>query len=364
MTFLRTDIRLAVTFAFALSLSTAFSEASHADEPMIELTLGSQRVEGSPVEWNASVVHLMGRDGRLWEFAPDAAANFKKTSSSFRPYSVSELRAALLRELGEQYDVSGTGHYVIAHPKGQRDRWAERFEDLYKNFWRYVSVRGFKPVEPEFPLIGVVCVNREDFQRVAAAQGMKRTGGILGFYDMLTNRILLYDMDSKGAVDWREKADVLIHEATHQTAFNVGVHNRYAKPPVWVAEGLATSFEARGVYDAHGFPNLSDRVNRGRYDDFRMIVPNHKPEIIQALVASDDVFRKAPPVAYAEAWALTFYLMEKYPKKYAAYLAKTAQRESFSTYAAKERLADFTTVFGDDWKMLEAQMLRFYATMK
>ena len=130
---------------------------------MIELTLSGQKLEGAPLTWNNEKVHLLGRDGRLWDFRPEAAENFRKTSDQFRSYSTSELRAELLRELGGGFEVSGTGHYLIAHPRGQRDRWAERFEDLYRCFTRYFSVRGFPLTPPPFPLVGIVCKNQRDF---------------------------------------------------------------------------------------------------------------------------------------------------------------------------------------------------------
>jgi hypothetical protein len=331
---------------------------------MIEFTLSGQKVEGTPLSWNDNLVHLLGRDGRLWEFKPDAAENFRQTADQFHCYSPSELRAELLRELGGEYEVSGTGHYIIAHPRGQRDLWAERFENLHRSFTRYFSVRGFQLSQPPFPLVGIVCKNQRDFQRFSASQGVNAPNGVLGYYSPQTNRIVLYDM-GEAASKWQDNASVIIHESTHQTAFNAGVHSRYATPPVWVAEGLATMFEARGVYDSGQYTALSDRVNRGRLDNFRTILEkNHRPELLQALVASNKFFQVSPSAGYAEAWAFTFFLVETEPRKYAQYLAKTAERPPFSEYEPAQRLADFTAVFGEDWRMMESRFLRFMAEVK
>jgi hypothetical protein len=330
---------------------------------MVELTLDGRKIEGAPLAWDEKSVRLLGRDGRLWEFPPGEAEAFRKTSDRFRGYPPSEFRGVLLRELGDGYEVSGTSHYLIAHPRGERDRWADRFEELYRCFVQYFSVRGFSPAAPPFPLVGVVCKNRDDFQRYAAAQGAAASRGVLGFYDQKSNRIVVYDLESKtGARNWQQNASVVIHEATHQTAFNTGVHSRYAPPPLWVAEGLAMLFEAPGVYDAHDHPRQADRINRGRLRDFRAVVKSgHRPELLQALVASDRFIRINPGAAYAEAWALTYFLVESEPREYARYLARTANRPPFSDYPAAERIADFTSVFGKDWRMLEARFLRFVA---
>lgn len=330
---------------------------------MVELTLSGHKVEGTPLAWDEKEVHLLGRDGRLWEFKPDAAENFRQTADQFRCYSISELRAELLRELGNAFEVSGTEHYLIVHPRGQRDLWAERFENLYRSFTRYFSVRGFQLTGPQFPLVGIVCKNQRDFQRYSASQGTNVPNGVIGYYSPETNRIALYDMGGE-AKRWQDNASVIIHESTHQTAFNTGVHSRYATPPLWVAEGLATMFEARGVYDSGQYTAVSDRVNRGRLDNFRVLEKYHRPELLEALVASDRIFQMKPAAAYAEAWAFTFFLMETEPRKYAQYLARTAERPPFSEYETAQRLADFTAVFGSDWKMMESRFLRFMAEVK
>ena len=73
----------------------------------------------------------------------------------------------------------------------------------------------------------------------------------LGHYDPASNRVFLFDVTSgTSGDDWSENADTIIHEATHQTAYNVGVHKRFTAAPRWLVEGLATMFEARGVWNA------------------------------------------------------------------------------------------------------------------
>lgn len=337
----------------------------HADSPpdwMVQLSLHGQSIEGRPLAWNPGEVHLLGRDGRLWEFAPQDAKDFRRTSNHFQPYSPSEIRAALLRELGQNFEVSGTEHYLVAHARGQRDQWAERFEDLYRSFHHYFSVRGFQLQKPPFPLIGIVCRNQREFQQYSASQGAPVGNGVVGWYAHQSNRILLYDVGGGTATKraWDETAATLIHEATHQMAFNTGIHSRYSPPPVWVAEGIATLFEAPGVYDSRYHTTREDRVNKGRLQQFRQLAPKHRPELIRDLVASDRLFGSHPAVAYAEGWALSFLLIETDSRRYAAYLARTSAHAPFQEVTPEERLADFAAVFGNDWRMLEARLLRFH----
>ena len=335
-------------------------------EAMIEFSLQGQKVEATPISWNAREVHLLGRDGRLLSVDPAHVSDFTKSSAEFRVFSPSEFRAELIRELGDGYEVTGTGHYLVAHPRGQGDKWAQRFEDLHRSFVHYFSVRGLDPAPPQFPLVGIVCRDRAEFTRHAAEQGDSIPSGVAGYYSIQSNRINLYDMGAKtDSANWRQNAGVLIHEATHQTAFNTGVHSRYCPAPRWLVEGLAMLFEAPGVYDSHSFTRPADRVNRDRLRVFRQdLVPHHRPEMLAALAASDDLFRANAMAAYAEAWALSFFLVETEPQKYTEFLKRTASRPPFREYTATERTADFTAIFGSDWRMLEARFLRFMAEVR
>jgi hypothetical protein len=326
---------------------------------MIEVAFQGRTIEGLPLSWTRGQVHLLGRDGRLWQFDPQQVSDFRQTSAEFRPFGTSEFRAALLRELGGDYEVSGTGHYLVAHPRGQGGKWAQRFEDLYRSLVHYFSVRGFTPSAPSVPLVGVVCKSRDDFNRRAGLPAGIQSG-VLGYYDLQSNRINLYDMGGNDdSSNWQRNAAVVIHEATHQTAFNTGIHSRYSPPPLWVAEGLATLFEAPGVYDSRANTRPADRLNRERLQVFkRVIAPRHRPEMLASIVASDDVFRVNPGAAYAEAWAMTFFLVETEPRKYVEYLQRTAARQPFAKYSSAARTAEFTAIFGSDWRMLEARLLR------
>jgi hypothetical protein len=377
---------------FLLAGAVATGSRVSASEPtssgMYEIKLRGQKLEGTPLVWNDKEIRLLGRDGRLWKLDAKDVESFKKSSDRFSPDSTSALRAVLLREFGNDYEVSGTTHYLVVHPRGQRNKWAERFEDLYRSFVHFFSVRGFKPSEPQFPLVGVVCSNRTEFIRHFEEKNgiedwaeigrnsligdrasiflKEEQFGVVGKYNLNSNRITLYDMGGdKDSTDWLKNANVLIHEATHQTAFNTGIHSRYSPPPLWVAEGLAMMFEAPGVYNSRSNTRFSDRVNRERLRVFqKWIVPQHKPEVLASMVASDHICETRAAGAYAEAWAFSFFLMETEPAKYEQYLKRTASHPPFQQYTSAQRTADFQAIFGTDWRMLEARFLRFMAEVK
>ena len=353
------------TFCCLLAWSMSWAGAA-AGKPTIRLRLGDERLEGYAAAWSSDRVLLLGRDGRMWDFHPSAAKDFTKANERFQSYSQSAMRGALQREFGDQYEVSGTGHYLVVHPVGEKDLWAERFEKLYREFQHYFTSRGMRPKPPEFPLVAVVCYDRNHFARFAAKDGVNIRGGTLGYYSPTTNRVLLYDTTvGQPNADWTLNAETIIHEATHQTAFNTGIHSRLTAQPKWVAEGLASMFEAPGVWNSSVHRKLEDRINRYRLERFKnYVATRRKPGALEQLVGSDRIFQYDSDAAYAEAWALSFYLAEREPRKYVQYLQTLAARQPLSDYPSTRRLQDFRQVFGNDLPMLEVHMLRFVETLE
>jgi hypothetical protein len=354
---------------FALAICQIASKPAAAEPPqfMIEATVQGKYVEGAPLAWSDQKICLLARDGQVWEFSPDDAANYRKTAAYFSPYSAREMQDRLEAEFGRRMEVTATGHYLVAHPARQAEIWAERFEQMYHEFVHNFGVRGISTKQPELPLVAIVFTRQEDFLQYAFRDGVRLSTDVLGYYSPKTNRVALFDIGAgrTTAADWRQNAATVIHEASHQVAFNAGVHNRFAPTPRWLAEGLGTMFEARGVWDPQDYPRQSDRINRGRLAQFKQYAATrHKPVAIQELIASDRLFEQDIAAAYAESWALTFYLAETQSRAYAEYLKKAADRPAFATYPAAQRLADFIAAFGDDWRMLDARLARFIGDLR
>jgi hypothetical protein len=327
---------------------------------MMQAMVAGKPVDGQPLEWNDQEMKLLGRDGALYQFKPADAKNAKRYGKGFVGYNSQELHAKLRDEFDRSFEITTTPHFVVVHPAGHWRAWGERLESLYRSFAHYMSVRGMRMTEPPTPLVAVVFRSQEDYYRHAAAGGTPLPPGVLGHYDPDSNRVFLFDIEAKGGnPDWSDNAETIIHEATHQTAFNLGVHSRFGEQPRWLVEGLALMFEARGVWDNASLQQQQDRINRGRLADFKASAKSRSADWLKILVASDKPFQYYPGVAYAEAWALTFYLCETRPQEYGNYLARVAARPAFSTYPPQERLADFTAAFGKDLALLSAQLQRY-----
>jgi hypothetical protein len=327
---------------------------------MMMARVNNQLLEGQPLLWDARHMLLMGRDGALHEFPPDLAKQARKTRLGFSSYTSSEMKNRLREEFGHRFEVRTTQHFVVVYPHDSGSDWAGRMETLYRSFVRNMRIRGISTQRPQVPLVAVVFRTQADYyNHYAATNGAPMQANTLGHYEPKSNRIFLFDSGQT-----RGNTDTIIHEATHQTAYNVGVHRRFAEQPKWLVEGLAMMFETPGMREAWSIHTRKDRINRSRLDYFLRHLEKRPHDALQRLVTSDQTFRTDPMGAYAEAWLMSFYLYETQPRKYSTYLARVAARPAFSLYPVSERRDDFTSVFGSDLKLLNAQLLRYVEQLR
>lgn len=347
---------------------------------------------------------MLQRDGRLRTLDVKKIESFRKLADQFSPLSAGHVRDQLRRELvGERMDIVGTGHYLVAGPASLVGDYAELFEDQYKAVFNYFSVRGFHIHEPEFPLIAIVFPDAKSFAKYAAKDKVEAKGGLKGYYVQSSNRIALYrdapsaetsdasprltspflvdperlpgnrpqfpplvdapqppQLNHWASIDSRLEATV-IHEATHQVAFNIGIHTRIGQSnPRWIVEGLATVFEAPGMRSSGLAKTPGAKLNLMRLHNFQDFVKHRRrPKSLAAFVQSDQTFAANVLDGYAQAWALTYFLIETRPREYSQLMHAIAARPAIETYDDKQRLADFEQAFGRDLVLLEANFLRF-----
>jgi hypothetical protein len=352
--FLRT---YCLPFVLVAMSSSCFAEKG------IEILLDGKRQQLLPLGYTWREVGLVGRNGYLLALSPDEMeGGDPKVVPDFRPFSQAEMRGALLREFRDGFDVTGTGNYLVVHPKGTRDLWANQFEELYRSMTHFFRTRGYPMESPNFPLVGIVFYSRAQYMDYLNRVLDYNASGAIGVYIPRTNRIYLYDAtEGRGTKSkkWADNLATIMHEASHQTAFNTGIHIRLASTPRWLAEGLGCLFEAPGIYDAFHYKNQEDRINYGRLLDFKERVHDVADEVIGGIVASDKPFGFDPTRSYAASWALTFYLSEREPRNYIRYLKMVAKHEPLKNYGSSDRVAEFTTVFGRDHRMLSARVKRY-----
>jgi hypothetical protein len=325
---------------------------------------------------------LIGQDGRLWTIEKPHLVSRQDAREPFRPLTHVALAKQLQAELGGGFEVVIKKHYVIC--TSARREYAEwcgaLFERLHLSFHNYWKQRGMKLAEPEFPLIALIFAGEKEFAAFATKDAGADAATAKGYYSIATNRMVLYDLTAADAKPIGNAADIdrqlaavpyniatVIHEATHQIAFNSGMHTRYADNPLWLVEGMAMYFETPDLSSKTGW-KTAGAVNDERLGQFRGFISDGRrhADSLTTLISSDARFNDAEQAAdaYAEAWALSFYLIRTKKEAYIRYLNALAAKPPLVFDTPEERLAQFRAAFGDDLKPIETELLKNMRRLK
>ena len=207
---------------------------------------------------------------------------------------------------------------------------------------------------------------------------------VIGFYSMHTNAITTYDLT--GTAKWngsrrspsgrrisellsRPEAErtvaTVIHEATHQLAFNSNLQTRFADIPVWLSEGLAIYFETPDLASRKGWRTIG-AVNRYRHAQMMKYLAIRPSGSLKSLLADNQRFRntRTAEAAYAESWALCFFLMKTYPKEFNAYMQRLRKKTPLGEDDPDVKLREFQEAFQVDFDTLDARFVRFVSQLR
>jgi hypothetical protein len=304
-------------------------------------------------------------DGRYELFEP-AAVTSRAAIKSLAPPTADTVSQQILASLPAGFDTLRTKHYIICFDT-TRDyaKWcAALFERLHEAFGNYWSKAGIEISGLDRPLIVVIFADRQAYAAHAEADLGTAADRVVGYYNLMNNRVMTYDItgsDALAAGRGRRPGQVgleiltspaasgmvatIVHEATHQLAFNRGLHQRLAAVPVWVSEGIATYFETPDLENARGWRAIG-AVNRPRLDHF---LATYRPGGIESIITSDEPFRQVDSAldAYAASWALTHHLFQTKKRNFIAYQKQLGEKPPLGEDSAEIRLQEFRDAFGE-----------------
>jgi hypothetical protein len=364
---------IAVASANASETKPHEAEVEQPGEEIVALHEGrQQQLKGRVlVEATAGDVLLQTDDGTLWLLQSDQILSREKLDEPFIPVTQDKLAERLLAELPADFRIHTTPHYVVCYNTSRAyAQWTSSLlERLYKAFTNYWEKQGFELEEPEFPLPVLVFNDRQTYDRFSRDDLPAGVGNIVGYYSLRSNRVNMFDLTGAEALraggsshrgSMREINQMLsqpaavplvatiVHEATHQIAFNCGLQTRYADIPLWLCEGMAVYFEAPDLASTRGWRGIG-RVNYPRLTTFRENLPHWQTGALGRLVADNRRFRdpRTAADAYADAWALNYYLMKYEPQAYTNYLKLLATKPPLVEDDPQKRLAEFREHFGE-----------------
>jgi hypothetical protein len=325
---------------------------------------------------------LLARDGNMWIIQPEELVRRESDDTPFEPLTQQEMAEQLLREMPDGFRIHQTANYVICY--NTTTAYAEwcggLYERLNRAFFNYWENRGFELSDPAFPLVALVFDSQASYLEYSRRDLGTPATNMIGYYNLQTNRVTMYDLT--GVDNLRQSGRrtttaahvnqilsqpeaertvaTIVHEATHQLAYNSGLQTRLADNPFWVSEGIAVYFETPDLKSSRGWRNVGG-VNHFNLFQFRKSLRNRPEDSLVTLLSSDSRFRdsKAATAAYAEAWALNYYLIRTHREQYAEYLQRLAQLKPLEQVTPEQRVAQFQAAFGNDLQQLETDFLRY-----
>jgi hypothetical protein len=312
---------------------------------------------------------LQSDDGVITIIEGKDVVDHKHTERPFVPATAEEIGKRLLAKAPPDFRIYTTPHYVVCYDTSREyAQWTSSLlERLYKAFTNYWEHQKFELHEPEFPLVCLLFADRASYVTAAKEEMHGRDpGGIIGFYSISSNRVNMYDLtgleslhgDRRGSMAEinemlsqpaaEPSVATIVHEATHQIAFNCGLQTRFSNIPRWLCEGLAMYFETPDLSSSRGWHGIG-KVNYPRLDTFQKNLADWQAGTLENLVTSDErlLNPKTAPDGYADAWALNYFLIKYHTKSYNQYMKLLSTKRPILEDDAQARLHDFKQCFGD-----------------
>lgn len=362
----------------AVAVAVAAALCGSAARPAAALETVLHMVDGRLVEHEGEVlledsaggVMLRSPDGQL-HIVP--GPRMTRRSSDERPFEwldAKQLAETLLAELPPGFRVHQSDHYTICYNTTDAyARWCSQLlERLQRAFIAHWKKRGCAVAAPERPLPVLIFADQQSYLEHARAELGASAANVIGYYSMATNRICMYDLTGSQALarEYGNRGSMrdislllahpaaeplvatVVHEATHQISFNCGLQTRFGANPLWMSEGLAMYFETPDLSSSRSWSGIGE-VNYSRWDRFVANERQGRLLPFEKLIGSDDALR-APETAvdaYAQSWALNYFLIRWRPKQYGKYLMEIATKPPLTEPKPAQRLADFKKHFGD-----------------
>lgn len=371
---------------------------------LIVLAVWAAACCGAPLAWGLELVQVVekGREvnlaGEILVEARDGGLLLKTADSAYHRLEGASVRGRqrdsqplvlldaeqladqMLKELPPGFQVHQSKNYVVCYntTRTYAEWTSSLLERLQKAFIAYWKKRGCDVTEPKQPLVVLVFGDQASYARFAKADLGAAVSSVIGYYNLDSNRIMMYDLTGMQAIrkegygrgslhdisamlsqpEAEPLVATIVHEATHQIAFNCGLQKRLVDNPLWMSEGLAVYFETPDLSSSRSWTGVG--VNYARWDRFVDNVANGRTASIEQMVGDDELFRNPETAvdAYAQAWAWNYYLLKWRPKEYAAFIQAIAAKPLLVVDSRKERVAEFRKHFGNDLDKLEDDFFR------
>lgn len=375
-------LRLAQCLAIVVVCHLNSCTTGFAADNLFKVTMTGKNAEQQTVEGRIVVeaadggIMLQTRAGHLHSITPKVEIAREDTGKPYLPYTADEMATELLQQFGDGFHIHQTDNYVICTNTSETySKWCGiLFERLAAGFLRQWEKSDLNLHQPKSPLVAIIFRSQQQFSEFATQDEGPELAAAQGYYSIRSNRMVMFDLTSADRTAVTSGSDIarrlamkpanvstVVHEATHQIAFNTGLHTRYADNPLWLTEGMAMYFETPDLRSPKGW-KTAGRINLSRLKIFKDYVSKRrKPDSLTAMLQDNDSFQEPGSIhdAYAEAWAFSYFLMKTYREKYIEYLKLIQAKPRLAWDSKEQRVQDFTTAIGKSPEKLNTEFERY-----
>jgi hypothetical protein len=329
-----------------------------------------------------------------------------------------ETRAAEEKEFKSKVKRAGmrferSNHFILMTDtptkaaKGKKPRAQQRLDLLEKVYESFLLLFHAQDVQLDIPkerLMVVLFHKYDDFHEFSQAISPSLASAA-GFWEPHRNVSYFYDAggdptftmleqlmkevreEEKDAKKWRNNPDairyakvlelildverenkditVVSHECTHHMAGNTGLFPRHVDTPSWMHEGLASYFENPRDGTWAGIGAVSGR----RIQAYRTLSKNDRVHSNINFIIRDEIFDLAGSNssiehAYAQAWALTHFMIENHLKEFVEYYRIMGDLPPDVKLSPEVLQSVFTRVFGSDLTFLDSEWRNYMNGLK
>ncbi len=335
------------------------------------------------VEDEEGGILLRSPDNALWIIPREQIVRRSSDQRPFELLSDAAMAERLLGELPAGFQIHQTAHYTICYNTSEAyAQWCGAlYERLHRAFYGFWKNRGVTLEYSEQRLVALVFDGRASFERYSRPTLGDAASAMMGYYDMQSNRVTMYDLTGADGVGQARGGSsaahinrilsqpaaertvaTIVHEATHQLAYNSGLQTRYADNPNWVSEGIAVYFETPDLRSSRGWRGIGD-VHPMHLGQFQRSLGKRSDDPLMSLLTDDVRFRssRTSSQAYADAWALNYYLLRTHRNQYVQYLQQLAGQTPLVEQTQAQRVARLREALGEDLEQLSQQWQRVHA---
>jgi hypothetical protein len=374
------SLRLALPMLVVAAALIAAAPVTALEHVTVREGRGEQKLSGVVIVEASNGLMLKTADGAHHRLMATDIIERTSDSKPLVMLTAKQLGEQLLQELSPDFQVHYSKNYVVCYNTTRTyAKWTSTLlERLQKAFIAHWEKRGCKVAPPEHPLPVIVFGDQAAYAEYARPELGAAVGNVIGYYNLDSNRTVMYDLTGMQAVrqeGWGRGSShditellstdaaeplvaTIVHEATHQISFNCGLQARLSDNPLWMSEGLAVYFETPDLSSSRSWSGIG--VNYSRWDLFVENLDAGRVPPLRRLIADDELFRNPETAvdSYAQAWAWNYFLIKWRPKEYAAYLKTIADKPVLTQPDPKQRVADFRKHFGQDFDALEDEFFR------